>query len=144
MKCKRYIVRATDFFDRYRAYLKKIKKLASADAKSTSLTKNKEIIKTHSLEKIEKEPDDPDVELEGLAALFSEKIQVDVPILLCDSPSIDGKSARNTPPKSTGDYGHNFISKKIASLEIKSPNEFSRKLSDKFNILTTVTFTMIA
>ena len=144
VKCKRYIVRATDFFDRYRAYLKKIKKLASADAKSTSLTKNKEIMKTRSLNTVENEPDDPEVELEGLAALFSENIQVDVPIILCDSPRIDGKSARNTPPKSTGDYGHNFISKKIASLVIKSPNEFNRKLSDKFNILTTVTFTMIA
>jgi hypothetical protein len=61
-----------------------------------------------------------------------------------DNPHIDGRSERNIPPKSTGDYGHNFISKKIASLDIKRPSEFSDKLRDDINILTTVTFTMIA
>ena len=155
----RYIVRATDFFDRYRSYLRKMEKQTKMEKQSKvksvisviAKSKSESVLQTSSGSDKEgdgqaEQPDfvGSDVELEGLAALFNDNVQISVPITLYENPKIDGRSERNVPPKSTRDYGHNFISKKIASLDIKRPSEFSDKLRDDINILTTVTFTMIA
>jgi len=142
----RYIVRATEFFDRYHSYLRKLEKQSKLKTNKmlVSSFKNSDPSPPSSKTNSDKDSDTSDVEYEGLAALFNENVQVNVPIKLCDSPRIDGKSKRNKPPKSTGDYGHNFISKNIATLTIKRPSETSKELRDDINILTTVTFTMIA
>jgi len=148
-----YIVRATDFFDRYRSYLRKMEKQTKVKSAISVIAKSKSesVLQTSSGSDKDsdgqaEQPDfvGSDVEYEGLAAFFNDNVQVAVPIPLYENPKIDGTSERNVPPKSTGDYGHNFISKKIASLDIKRPSEFSDKLCDDINILTTVTFTMIA
>ena len=142
----RYIVRATDFFDRYRSYLRKLEKQSKLKSSKSppSAKSNVPVVSGLSSRGSDKESDGSDIEYEGLAALFTENVQISVPIILCDTPRIDGRSERNKPPKSIGDYGHNFISKQIASLVIKRPSEFSDKLRDDINILTTVTFTMTA
>ena len=150
-KKNRYIVRATDFFDRYRSYLRMIEKQSKMEKQikvnsgiSPIATKSKSESVLQSSSGSDKEDDASEHEFEGLAALFSENVQVSFPIPLYENPKIDGRTERNIPPKSTHDYGYNFISKKIASLDIKRPSEFSDKLRDDINILTTVTFTMIA
>jgi len=143
----RYIVRATEFFDRYHSYLRKLEKQSKLKLNKTLVKanlQNSDPSPPSSKTNSDKDSDSSDVEYEGLAALFNDNVEVNVPIKFCDSPHIDGKTKRNKPPKSIGDYGHNFISKKIASLAIKRPSETSKDLRDDINILTAVKFTMIA
>ena len=148
-----YIVRATDFFDRYRSYLRKMEKHPNVKTAISLVDNSKSESVVLSSSGSDKDSDGQaeqpdfvgsDIEYEGLAALFNDNVQVTVSIPLYENPKIDGTSERNIPPNSIGDYGHNFISKKIASLCIKRPSEFSDKLRDDINILTTVTFTIIA
>ena len=143
----RYIVRATEFFDRYHSYLRKLEKQSKLKCTKSLVASNLQgsnFSPPSSKHNSDKDSDNSDIEYEGLAALFTENVNVHIPIKLCDSPRIDGKSKRNKPPKSIGDYGHNFISKKIASLPIKRPSETSKDLRDDINILTAVNFKIIA
>lgn len=144
-KKNRYIIRATDFFDRYRSYLRSMEKPTKIKSGVLRISKSKSESVLQSSSGSDKEEEDAsEHEFEGLAELFSENLQVNFPIPLYENPKIDGRTERNIPPKSTHDYGYNFISKRVASLDIKKPSDFSDKLRDDINILTTVTFTMVA
>ena len=127
------IILATDFFDRYKLYLKK--------KKQTQKEKQK-----RSKKKIETEEDNEDV-LMGISELFNEtdieeNIKVN-PVIELEDAIVKYNTTQMVYPKCVTDYGHNFKAKKISKIILKKPSEYNEKLNDETSILTNITFQMV-
>ena len=127
------IILATDFFDRYKLYLKKKKQIQKEKQK-------------RSKKKIETEEDNEDV-LMGISELFNEtdieeNIKVNSVIEL-EEPIVKSSTLQTEYPKCVNDYGHDFKAKKISKIILKKPSEYNEKLNDETSILTNITFQMV-
>ena len=162
-KKKEYIVMATKFFDKYKSYLKDKKEKEEKEEKGGKRRKRRKRRRLGRQSRKrgnetnedgddndDDDDDDDDEGYTGLAALLcdidiEDNIKVQVTINLIENAKLDGNSIRNKPPKSAMDYGYDFLSIKVASLEIKPPTEYSEhneKLKDAKTILTNIMFTM--
>ena len=148
-----YIVSAITFFNKYKAYLKE-KKDKEGKGKRR---KRRGRRGRHSRKEYNETNDDgdgdgdgDDEEYMGLATLLcdidiEDNIKIRVPVSLVTNATVKWDSDKQLQPKTIMDYGYDFVSKRIASLEIKSPMdyiEYNEKLKDDKTILTNITFTM--
>lgn len=124
------IILATDFFDRYKLYLKKKKQKQKQNKPNNT-----------------EEPNDV---LIGISELFNEKesdieenIKVDVEIELLEDAIVKYNTTQMVYPKCVTDYGHDFKAKKISKIILKKPSEYNEKLNDETSILTNITFQMV-
>lgn len=118
------MILATDFFDRYKSYLKKKKQ----DKKNKTS---------------KKETEEP--EYEGLAWLFNEtndKVKVNPDLEIENDKKIYWNTVSDNVPPCVNDYGHDFHCKKIATLTLKNPSEYNSNLNDNNTILTNIVFKM--
>jgi len=161
LKKSEYIVSATTFFEKYKSYLKNKKEEEEKEEEEGKgnggkrrRRKRRRRRGRHSRKEERNETneddDDDDEGYPGFATLLcdidiEDNIKVQVTINLIENAKLDGNSIRNKPPKSAMDYGYDFLSIKVASLEIKPPTEYSEhneKLKDAKTILTNIMFTM--
>tara|TARA_B110000879_G_scaffold209629_1_gene297826 strand:+ start:1106 stop:2686 length:1581 start_codon:yes stop_codon:yes gene_type:complete len=126
------IILATDFFDRYKLYLKKKKQ---KQKQKQNKPKNKE---------------EPNYELIGISELLNEtesdieeNIKVDVEIELLEDAIVKYNITQLAYPKCVNDYGHDFIAKKISKIVLKEPSYYNEKLNNETSILTKIAFQMI-
>jgi hypothetical protein len=155
VKKREYIVFATNFFDKYKSYLKSKKDKGGGGGKRRKRRRHGRQSRKRDNETNDNGDDDDDdtddAGYMGLASLLcdidiEDNIKVSVPIsLFKDRMVVYGSSPQNNPPKSVKDYGYDFVSTKVASLEIKSSTEYieyNEKLKDTETILTNITFAM--
>jgi len=133
------IILATDFFDRYKLYLKKKKQKQKEKQKKSKKKEGKEEKNEDSLMGIaelfnETEINEPEIE---------ENVKVNPVIELVEEPIVDSSPSKTEPPKSVNDYGHNFNAKKISKIVLKKPSYYNENLNDETSILTNITFQMV-
>ena len=128
------IILATDFFDRYKLYLKKKKQKQKEKQKKSKKKEGKE--------------EENEEALMGISELFNEtdieeNIKVNPEIELLEEPIVNSSTPQIEPPKCVNDYGHDFKAKKISKIVLKKPSEYNEKLNDETSILTNITFQMV-
>ena len=128
------IILATDFFDRYKLYLKKKKQKQKEKQKKSKKKEGKE--------------EENEEALMGIADMFNEtdieeNTKVNPEIELLEEPIVNSSTSQRELPKCVNDYGHDFKAKKISKIVLKKPSEYNEKLNDETSILTNITFQMV-